>query len=356
MSFQAIITAVGSGLGLANGGLGQVIAGFGDETNPASIIGGLSALAAGVGAQGNFDCPPYAHLPTALHATDPASGCTVATPGAAATSLEAGLAQISAGIGTGTEFNGSTPLTVQAIINAVNGGIDQIAAGVGSSSAPGTVINALTSLGAGLGNQQSFDCPPYTPQPVGSATAPFGSPTTPDPYQKGKCDESTTGTKPGSAESAIAQIKSVLATIDTGVGAIVSGIGDLDKNGNAVKAVTAPRRSQFGTLVQDPASLQYGLSLIHDGFNGVFTGFGSRSVKAATVLGGLQQISDGLVTGINGAATVSGVVKTGVVSSDQYAAFQNAGAKRATNYPPFVSAPPNASNTTMFLYRLPAIG
>ena len=120
--------------------------------------------------------------------------------------------------------------------------------------------------------------------------------------------------------------------------------------------MTAPRRSQFGTLVQDPASLQYGLSLIHDGFNGVFTGFGSRSVKAATVLGGLQQISDGLVTGINGAATVSGVVKTGVVSSDQYAAFQNAGAKRATNYPPFVSAPPNASNTTMFLYRLPAIG
>ena len=39
---------------------------------------------------------------------------------------------------------------------------------------PGTVISALKALAAGLGTQQQFDCAPYTPQAVGSPTAPFG--------------------------------------------------------------------------------------------------------------------------------------------------------------------------------------
>src|SRR5439155_25185159 len=142
----------------------------------------------------------------------------------------------------------------------------------------------------------------------------------------GTCDANTTGAKPGSAESGAAQIKAVLGILDNGVGQITAGIGDLDKNGNAVKAVTV-RRSKFGTLVEDPASLQYGLSLVHDGFGKVFAGFGDRDVKAATVLSGLTQISDGLTAGVTGADTLNGVVRSSVVGSDQSAALQNAGAK-----------------------------
>ena len=74
------------------------------------------------------------------------------------------------------------------------------------------------------------------------------------------------------------------------------------------------------------------------------------------MLSGLTQISDGLTAGVTGADTLNGVVRSSVVGSDQSAALQNAGAKRAANYPPFVSAPNGAAHTTLFLYRLPAIG
>jgi len=281
------------------------------------------------------------------------------------TTLEAGLAQIFKGIGVGNEFDATTtpptPLTLEAIIAAVTGGLQQIIAGVGTSTAPGTVIDALKSLTAGLGTQQQFDCAPYTPQPVGSATAPFGSPTTPTDYNKGTCDESTTGAKPGSAESGAAQIKAVLGILDTGVGQIIAGLGDLAKDGKGVKSVTT-KQGKFG-INETPNTAIYALQFIQDTFATIYPAFGSCDVHGSTLLNGLQQLSDGMqlaidgtATGRDGAATVSGVVRSGVVGGDQSAALQNAGKKRADEYPPFVSAPAGANHTTMFLYRMPAIG
>src|SRR5206468_10628705 len=84
-----------------------------------------AALAAGIGTKGQYDCPPYNAAGGHAFTDDIAAGrytaaqCNVGTPAAKATSLESGLDQAFTGIGAGSEFAGTTPLTLQATITAL---------------------------------------------------------------------------------------------------------------------------------------------------------------------------------------------------------------------------------------------
>src|SRR3954453_12429059 len=127
-----------------------------------------NTLAAGIGAKGEFDCPPY--NPGGGHAftDDIAAGrftaaqCNAGTPAAKSTSLESGMEQAFHGVGNGSEFAGTVPLSLQATVTALKAGLD--------------------GLTAAVGTKQQFDCIPYNSNGL------------PDAYGAA-CNEGTPGAK-----------------------------------------------------------------------------------------------------------------------------------------------------------------
>ena len=412
-----------------------------DGTQSAVVSATLNAfvdpLIAGIGDKKSFDCTGDGVKDT----YGPA--CNEGTPGAKALSLESSFAQVFTAIGNGTEFSGTTPLTLRAGLaaivaglgtagnpNSAIGGLSLIRAGIGNSATAGTVLNALATIQGGLatkivpGVQQivgglgdaatqksiiggltairaglSSGDPknPAVVEGVQQIVAGLGSATNATSLigglsaihgandqliagliliynGLGNGTEKDAKGQPGSLSAGMQFIAGSLgkgteitngkpATLIAGLNLIVTGLGDLNPDGTAVKAVTV-RQGKFAPI-ETPATALYALEAVHTGLAKFFTGFGSRTVKQATptLLNGLFQLSDGLSqaaagagTGSSGATTLTGITKSTVIGTDQDAAFQTAGAKRAENYTFFVSAPNGASTKTMFLFRMPAIG
>jgi len=161
-----------------------------------------------------------------------------------------------------------------------------------------------------------------------------------------------------------------IGTLAGGVSQIVAGLGSLQPDGHAKKEVTK-RTTKFGNIVEDPATVLFGLessqTAITDkfvaGVNQILDALGSPDVNAATILYGLQQLSDGLgqaqagsAKGAGGAGTVASVVGSTAAGQDVAAALQQAANGRADAYRSFTEKPDaRAEGRVVFVIRTGAI-
>ena len=304
---QQIYDAVGAGNEFVNGvpktlaaGLVAIRAGLssGNMQSP-KIIEGLQTIFAsvGTGANGEF----VNGVPKTLQASLKAIRSGLSSGNVNDPKIIEGLQTIYASLGLGNEFNGATPLTIQAALVALQQGVAQLQGGAQL---------AHDAIGTGAAGEFGSD----------------GSPTT--------------------VQAALVAIESGLTTLNGGIGQIVTGLGDVDANGKAVKSVTT-RTSKFGNKIESPASLLYGLDSAKDtvmtkfvtGVAQILDALGDPNVTAATVLSGLKQISDGLATagsgattGASGAGTLTHIVGASVAASDVATALHQAGLARADQF------------------------
>jgi hypothetical protein len=144
-------------------------------------------------------------------------------------------------------------------------------------------------------------------------------------------------------QAAMAAIGAGLDQLVAGIGQMVTGLGDVDADGNAVKSVTT-RVSKFGNAIESPATLLYGLDSAKTtvltkflvGVTQIVDALGDPKVPGATILYGLDQISNGLglagggaTTGAGGAQTIGRVLGSSVAHADVVTAMHQAGVARA---------------------------
>jgi hypothetical protein len=304
---------------------------------PVSIEAGLQQIFAGAGAGTEFDCTGDGVADTY------GASCNEGTPGAKALTTAAAFKQIYAGIGNGSEFSGTTPLTLQA-------GLTAIAAGLGDPATATSIIGGLNLIKGGLSSGDPAH--PAILEGIKLIIAGLGDKTTAASLIGG-----LTAVKAGLSSGSTAN-----PAILEGLQIIQAGIGDFNADGTATKSVST-RISKAGHTIESPLTIGYGLQSIRTGLSKFFDGFGSRTVKAQTILSGmtqisdgLQQVSDGTKTGVDGASTLGNVVEKTVNSQDMNVALYQAGVQRAKDYKAFVSAPSDATTKVLFLFNLPAIG
>ncbi len=229
-----------------------------------------------------------------------------------------GLQTIYASIGNGSEFSGTTPLSIQAGMVALQQGAAQLAGG------------------AQLVHDSIGD---------GTEFGPDGSPL--------------------SAQAAVAALGAGAAKLGAGIAQLVTGLGDVDANGVPVKAVTT-RVSKYGNTIESPSSLLWGLESSKDavstkfvaGVTQILDALGDPNVSSQTILFGLKQLSEGLgtaaggtTTGAAGAAQVAHVLSRTVADQDVTSALHQAGLSRAEHFIGFNDGA-GEHQRSVFVFRL----
>jgi X-X-X-Leu-X-X-Gly heptad repeat protein len=412
LSVPVVQGALNTGVAQAHAALGQITAGLssGDQNNPA-ILEGLQKIYAGLGDGTEFAGTTALSVAASLVAMRAA----LSSGDPNAPKIIEGVQKIFAGIGDGTEFSGTTPLSIAAGLRAIRAGLqsgdpnnpaileglDQIYTSIGTGSefsgtTPLTIRAGLEAIRQGLksgdpnnpkiveglqqiygaigaGNEFSGTTPLTLAAGLvalqqGLATIAGGAQLASTSIGTGSASEFVNGT-PKTVAAAVVALGNGASQLTDGIAQIVTGLGDMGADGKPAKAVTK-RTTRFGNVVEDPATLLWGLQSARDsindkfvsGVNQIIDALGDPNVQGATILSGMKQVSDGLgqagagaTTGSGGASTLSHVMAQTVSKQDIATALQQAGVKRADRFAGFNDAG-GGSQQSVFVLRLGGVG
>ena len=165
----------------------------------------------------------------------------------------------------------------------------------------------------------------------------------------GALSEFTPEGAPTTVQASLVALGAGVSKLTDGIGQIVTGLGDVNADGSAVKSVTT-RVSKFDNTLESPASRLWGLQSSKDavltkfvaGVGQILDALGDPKVPSSTLLYGLKQISEGLGTAggatgtaSDGAATVSHVLGSTIAAQDVVTALHQAGLARAEKFSGF---------------------
>jgi len=264
--FSAGLTELYGGVGQLGAGLAQAVAGLGSTSTDQTLLFGINAIFGGL-----------------QQMADPAVGLPAAEA-ALSGQLIPGVEQLNAAFGSAT-----TPDSLLFGVNAINDGMAQMQAGIGSPTTPDTLLFGSTAITGGLN----------------TIAQGIGSPTTPNTLMfasnalTGGLDQVLAGigsaTTPDTLLYAASQVGGGLSQMKAGIGS-ASTPNTLLFGTDQINAGLVQMKQGIGAAAT-PDTLLYAIAQMTGGLQQIYAGIGTTSDPPSTLLGGLQQIENGMNLG-----------------------------------------------------------